>query len=223
MRLILTAIIISVLIVILSYAGFSWYYSRWDVKRFDIPKHIGYIPPAPETIHSLRSLAEKGIENLPDTTNASMETTDALLEDEQTAIPNEEQSEEMRDFADFVMNHDIFDYGENPVEDFIRRYNSTTDRDKKIDIGFEMIDYIIDFHDFMLGIAERFIDQRIPFAVGSDEFQAIEYAIDTYDRWIAESNDPFLRKALSSEPRPRQESPELIELRKRHDEWLESQ
>lgn len=219
----MTAIIISVFIIILSYAGFSWYYSRWDVKPFNIPKHIEYIPPAQETINSLRLLTEKGTENLSDASNTSMETIDTLLGEEQTVISNKEQSEKMRDFADFVMNHDIFDYGENPLEDFIQRYNRTTDREEQIDIGFEMIDYIIDFHDFMLGIAERFIDQRIPFAVGSDEFQIIKYAIDTYDRWIAESNDPFLRKALSSEPRPRQESPELIELRKRHDEWLKSQ
>ena len=223
MRFILTAIIISVLIVILSYAGFSWYYSRWDVKPFDIPKHIGYIPPAPETIHSLRSLAEKGTENSSDTSNTSVETIDTLLDDEQIVTPDKEQSEKMRDFADFVMNHDIFDYGENPVEDFRWRYNNTTDRDEKSDIMFEAIDYIPGFHDFMLGIAERFVDQRIPFTVGSDEFHAIKDAIDTYDRWVAESNDPFLRKALSSEPRTRQESPELIELKKRHDEWLKSQ
>lgn len=223
MRLILTAIIISIFIVILSYAGFSWYYSRWDVKPFDMPKYIGYIPPAPKTVHSLRLLAEKGIENSSDTSGTSMETIDTLLDDERTVIANKEQSEEMKDFADFVMNHDIFDYGENPLEDFIWRYNSTIDRDKKIDIGLEIIDYIFDFHDFMLGIAERLVDQRIPFAVGSDDYQMIKYAVDTYDRWVAESDDPFLRKALSSEPQPREESPELIELRRRHDEWLKSQ
>lgn len=146
MRLILTVTIISVFI--LSYVGFSWYYSYWDVKPFDMPKHIGYIPPAPETVHSLLLLAEKGTEHSSDTSSTSMETIDTLLDDERTVMANKEQSEEMRDFADFVMNHDIFDYGENPLEDFMWRYNSTIDRDKQIDIGFEMIDYILDFHDF---------------------------------------------------------------------------
>ena len=220
MKLIIMSIIVSVLIVIVCYVGFSWYYSRWDPEPFEAPEFVRGVAPPASQIHNLQSLVDSN----------SMSGTHGLLGENRTTSsdPTYEESlyqdgidvEKMKDFSYFIMNHSVFDYGDDPLAHFTHRYSEASNSDERSQVGLEIADYFIAFHDFMQGLRKRYDNKQIPFAAGSEGYNMVVDAIDLYTQFVEESDDPFLLNAMESD-RPKRD-PNMTDVEKRYEEWKQS-
>ncbi len=215
MRVVVYALLGSIAIVCLSYLGFSWYYERYDVEEFDI-EHFTQSTPPPVVANNTQKLLEN-----PLFSELSDEVDSILTEDGMPSVVTD--ADEMQRFTDFVTGHPFTNHPEDEDKalTLISRYDEA-EGDERIEIGMEIIDYHIGFHDFMTGLLQRHAEGKIPFRRDSDEFAAVTQIIDTYIEFVETSDDPFLLAKLKEVRRQPKRSPESIEMRRKYDEWSQS-